>query len=358
MRRAVALLAALVALAPASRANMASPTEPGTPAGEPPTALQGLRIARERLVLDLTPFARARGTGAVRYARIEAEYQIVNEGAARRVPLAFVALGDDVEAAQVWLDGEPVAARRLNAMPVPDAWRIATATPALDGSEPAPFEADALPATGFGFALDVPPGRHRVRVAYRVRAGSYDAGGHPNRVWQLAYSLAPARFWAGFGVLDVAVRVPDGWDAAASLPLRREGDALVGQFRGVPGDVLTVSARAPTPVGRLPLRIAAFLTALAVFGFFGWVGGLWTASRDRAAWWALSASFLGGVAGAAAFVALTLTADGLGDSAAFGYGTAIVGVMIVGPLAVVLGTALAQAVAVRVHRRAGQAVGQ
>lgn len=351
MRRALALLAALLMVAPVARANMASPTEPGTPAGEPPTALQGLRVARERLVLDLTPLGRARSRGAVRFARIEAEYLIVNDGAARRVPLAFVALGDDVEAAQVWLDGEPVAARRLDALPVPDAWRIATETPPLGDGEPAPFETDRQPVTGFGFALDVPPGRHRVRVAYRVRAGSYDSGAHPNRVWQIAYSLAPARFWAGFGALDVTIRVPGGWDAAASLPLRREGGALVGQFAGVPGDVLTVSARAAAPVGRLPLRIAAFLSALALFGLAGWIGGRWTAARGRPARWALASSFLGGVAGAAAFTALTLTADGLGDSSAFGYGAAILGVLVVGPLAVVLGTALAQTVAVRTHRR-------
>ncbi len=221
---------------------MASPVEPGAPAGEPAADLAGLRVAREVLTLDLRPLARTR------LASVDAEYRIVNAGPARVVPLRFLALGDHAEAARVWINGQPVPALALDALEVPALWRTVTETPAL-GGDPVPYAADEAlgQAGGLGFVLTIPPGQHTVRVAYGVRPGSFDDGRHPNRVWQLAYSLAPARRWAGFGQLDVRVQLPPGWDAAASVPLRRDGDALVGRFPGVPGDVLALSVRAPSP---------------------------------------------------------------------------------------------------------------
>ncbi|WP_420454953.1 hypothetical protein [Rubrivirga sp.] len=348
------LALALLAAAPTARANMATPATPGTPAGEPAAALDGLRIARETLALDLRPLGRGRPFGVV-----EAEYRIVNTGGARVVPLEFVALGQDVDAAEVWLDGRPVAAQRVDALAVPPSWRVADRTPALDG-DAVPYEADdgVGAARGLRFAVTVPPGQHVVRVRYRVRLGTYDDGGHPNRVWQLAYSLAPARLWGGFGQLDVTVRAPDGWDLAASLPLRREGDALVGRFRGVPGDVLAVSARAPAPALRVPLRVAGVVAGLIVAVFFGFVSGRLAARAGKSAWRALPGSVLGGIVGGVAFAAIVMTADDLGDSIAYGYRTLLGMMLVAGPLAVLVGSALAQAVAVwrvRVERPDGEA---
>ncbi len=338
--RALALI--LFAIAAPAWANMASPVTPGTPAGEPAAALDGLRIARETLSLDLRPLGRGRPFGVV-----EAEYRIVNAGEARVVPLEFVALGQDVDAAEVWLDGRPVAAERVDALAVPPSWRIADRTPALDG-DAVPYQADdgIGTARGLRFAVTVPTGQHAVRVRYRVRLGAYDDGGHPNRVWQLAYSLAPARLWSGFGQLDVAVRAPDGWDLAASLPLRRQGGALVGRFRGVPGDVLAVSARAPAPALRVPLRVAGVVVGLVVVVFFGFVSGRLAARAGKSAWRALPGSVLGGIVGGVAFAAIVMTADDLGDSAAHGYRTLLGMMFLGGPLAIVVGSALAQAVAV------------
>ena len=342
--RPLAFLLALLA-APAS-ANMASPVEPGAPAGEPAASLAGLRVAREALTIDLRPLARTR------LAVVEAEYRIVNPGPARVVPLEFLALGEGVEQAQVWLDEQPVPALALDSLRVPALWRTVDATPALDG-QPVPYQADASlqTARGLSFVLTVPPGQHTVRVRYHVWPGSYDAGEHPNRVWQLAYSLAPARLWAGFGQLDVRVVVPPGWDAAASLPLRREGDALVGRFPGVPGDVLAVSARAPVPRYQWPLRVAGGAVALALIGFVGAVAGRVIARTGRRARAALPVAVLGGVLAAVAIVALAGVADDLGDSSAYGYGSILRLVTVVGPLAIVVGAALTQAVAVWAARR-------
>ena len=342
--RAVLLLL-LIAAAPA-RANMASPVEPGTPAGEPAADLAGLRIAREVLTLDLRPLARAR------LATVEAEYRLVNAGPARTLDLEFLALGDEVEGAQVWLDGQPVAARRVDALQVPPSWRVAATTPALDG-DAVPYQSDERlgAARGLTFGVTIPPGQHSVRVRYRVRPGSTDAGDHPNRIWQLAYSLAPARRWAGFGQLDVAVLAPPGWDVAASLPMRAEGDGLVGRFAGVPGDVLAVSARAPAPALRLPFWIAGALAALVVVGFVGFVAGRLVARSGRGRWAALPASVLGGVLAAVVLVALVGTGSDLGDSAAYGYGMILRLMFVVGPVALVAGAVLTQAVAMWTARR-------
>lgn len=341
------LLLLVLLAAPPVHANMASPVTPGTPAGEPAADLQGLRIVRETLTIDLSRLATRP------FARVDAEYRILNQGESRVLPLEFLALGDDVEAAQVWFDGQPVRAERVDSLAVPAAWTVVGETPALDGSD-IPYEVDA----GFGqpqgvrFQVTVPPGQHSIRVRYRVRPGAYDAGDHPNQVRQLAYSLAPARRWAGFGQLDIEVLLPSEWEAAASLPLRREGDRLVGRFRGVPGDVLALSARAPAPSMRWPLRVAGGLVALAIVGFVGVVSGRLAARAGRGARAALPGAILGGVVAAAAFVAIVGTADDLGDSAAYGYGT-ILGLMFVwGPAVLVLGIVLTQVIAARALRSA------
>ena len=338
MTRLALRLALLLALAaPPARANMAAPTQPGTPAGEPPTALVGLTVLHERLTLDLRPLAARRDA---RSALIEAEYTIVNAGGARRVPLSFVALGDDPDAAQVWLDGAPVAARWVDSLAVPEAWHVATSTPSLGGADPLPFETMRWAVRGLSFTLDVPPGQHVVRVRYRVEAGSHDPGTHPMTTWQVGYSLAPARFWAGFGVLDVQVLAPLGWDIAASLPLRRETvdgrTALVGQFRGVPGDVLTVSARAPAPPGRLPIRLGGLAVALLAVVGVGRLG-----ARIERRWIVALVALAGGAVAALALLFSGIAAAGLGDSGRMSYSAVFTGAFVVAPAALVIGTVVA-----------------
>ena len=341
------LLSALLLLtALPAGAALASPAEPGTPAGEPTASFAGLRVVREALTLDLRPLGSGRPFGLV-----EATYRVVNAGGARTVPLEFLALGG-ADRAEVWLDGRPVEGERVDGLAVPALWAIAESTPALD-DEPAPYETD----DGFGtpsgrrFAVALAAGQHTVRVRYPVRLGAFDAGAHPNRVWQLGYSLAPARLWAGFGQLDVAVLVPDGWDAAASLPLRREGGRLVGRFPGVPADVLAVSVRAPAPTARGPLRAAGWLTALLVVVGAGYVLGRLAAQSGRRGWATLPGAGLAGVVATVAWVILLSVADDLGDSDAFGYATARQLIFVAGPVALVATTALAQLVALVTRRR-------
>ncbi len=359
MTRALLLLAVLAA-APA-RANMANPVQPGTPAGEPTAALAGLRIARETLTLDLRRLAAPRA-GDVRFAVVEAVYGIVNDGPARTLPVEFVALGQDVGAGQVWVDEVPVEAQRVARLAVPDLWTGIASSPGFDG-EPIAYESATSDPSGLRFTLTIGPGAHRVRVRYRVRAGSNDQGDHPNATWQVAYSLAPARLWAGFGQLDVDVVAPAGWDVAASLPLRREPAAsdtaavrLVGRFGQLPGDVLAVSARAPAPVWRRPLHALAFGVAFVVAAIFGVLGGIAVGRRGTKAAWALPVSLLGGVSAAAALVLLRSIADSLGDSSALGYGSIMGSIFLLGPAMLLLGTAVAQTVAAATARRTRRAM--
>ncbi|WP_424522035.1 hypothetical protein [Rubrivirga sp.] len=339
MRALLLLLFALPA-----QANMASPISPGTPAGEPAADLEGLRIARERLVLDLTRI------GAADYATIEAEYRIVNAGLARVLPLEFLALGSDLEVAQVWLNERPVEAERVDSLAVPPSWTVVSQTPALDGSAYDYQVSDGFGApSGLRFQVAIPAGQHSIRVRYRARPGTYDDGSHPNKVYQLAYSLAPARRWAGFGQLDLEVRVPAGWDVATSLPLRREGDVLIGRFGGVPGDVLAISARAPASPLRGPVRASSYLAWLVVVGLMGLIAGRLAGQAGKRLWAALPGAIFGGLIAAVVFVILQLVALDLGSSSA-GYGSAIT-VMMGGPLAFVLGIGAAQLVAAWAHRR-------
>ncbi len=361
MRGLLLLLLAATVVATPARANMASPVQPGTPAGEPAAALAGLRIARETLTLDLRRLAAPRA-GEVRFAIVEAVYGIVNDGPTRTLPVEFVALGQDVGAGEVWVDEVPVQAQPVARLAVPDLWTGIASSPGLDG-EPLPYEAETGAPRGLRFTLAIGPGAHRVRVRYRVRAGSYDGGAHPNRTWQVAYSLAPARLWAGFGQLDLEVIAPAGWDVAASLPLRREPAAsdtaavrLVGRFGQLPGDVLAVSARAPAPVWRRPLHALAFLVAFAIAAIFGVLGGIAIGRRGAKAAWALPVSLLGGVSAAAALVMLRSAADGLGDSSAMGYGSIMTSIFFLGPAMLLLGTAVAQTIAAATARRMARAM--
>ena len=148
----VCLLLAFLGLATApARANMAPPGQPGTAAGEPVAALAGLRIAREALTLDLRRLAAPRA-GSVRFATVEATYTVENASEPRVLPLEFVALGQDVDAAQVWLDGQPLEAQEAGRIEVPALWTSIAEAPGLDGA-PTPFAAETTAPRGLRFTV-------------------------------------------------------------------------------------------------------------------------------------------------------------------------------------------------------------
>lgn len=263
--RALARGALLVLAFPAVLfANMADPSRPGDAPGEPSAALAGLVVEHESLRVDLS------ATPAI----VEAVYTIRNDSAAREVGLEFLALGlveaydDSLGESRlasgdgryaVTLDGEAVEAEATDSLRVPQVWVGDVATPRIGGGSRR--YATAIPpvysvapedtvrtAPGFRFALSLSAGAHEVRVRYPVTLGLYDDPGHPRPLHQFAYSLAPARRWAGFGTLDVEVILPGGVEAASAPALVRDGDRLTGTFQGIPADLLTVSYREPAPL--------------------------------------------------------------------------------------------------------------
>ena len=282
---AAALLLAMPALV---RANMAEPPEPapirpGDQLGEPAGGLRSVFVEHERLRIDLRPLARGRP------AMVEATYRTRNDGPARVLKLLFVADGLG-GAGEVWLDGRPVANRGAEPGPLPASWRAPATTPGLGGGGELGYEAKH--AGALAFQLQLPPGRHEIRVRYPAEAAAYRTS-ELMPVWQLGYVLAPARDWGGFGRLDVRVEVPRGWEAAATPALRREGGALVGSWTGIPAVALALSARAPAPSAGWRYWVWLALCALGLWLCVraGRAVGRKLGERGRGAIWALPVSF-------------------------------------------------------------------
>ena len=274
--------AALLAVIPVALwANMAEPPEPapvraGDVLGEPAGGLGSVVVEHERLTMDLRPLAKGRP------AVVEAAYRTRNDGAARTLRLLFVADGLR-GAGEVWLDGRPVATRRVAPGPLPASWRAPPETPALDGGT---LMYEAKHAGALAFQVPLAAGRHEIRVRYPAQASVFQTSGLMP-VWQLGYVLAPAREWGGFGRLDVRVELPRGWSAAATPALRRDGDALVGSWRGIPADALALSAQAPAPRAgwRYGLWAGFCVVGLWLCARGGrWAGAALGRSGRRAAW--------------------------------------------------------------------------
>ncbi|HEX8273616.1 MAG TPA: hypothetical protein VF615_13345 [Longimicrobiaceae bacterium] len=356
-RLAAVLLAAVLLAVPASaRGNMAEPyTGParaGHAAGEPSGGLRQVFIERERLHIDLRPLADDRP------ARVEAVYRLRNDGPARALDLVFVAAALAAGEHGVWVDGRPVASVRDTAGALPPSWRVPAATPALGSDAPLAYQVEGEGTLSFRVALA--PGRHEIRVRYPATSSTWVDEDEITAAQQLAYVLAPARDWAGFGGVDVRVDVPRGWRAAAEPELRREGDALVGSWDRVPADALALTVRPrdpnPTPYWGGWLLLAALGLYLLVRA------GRWFGAdlgrRGKGAWLAL---FLGVPLSVAWSVAVTLglaivpemvrNAAGPYSNSGYGYGLVFFGVLLL-PALLVVGTAAVQVAAVRARRRA------
>ncbi|MET0400742.1 MAG: hypothetical protein ABW277_28400, partial [Longimicrobiaceae bacterium] len=348
--------AALLALPASARANMAErytgPARAGRAAGEPSGGLRELFIERERLRIDLRPLADDEP------ARVEAVYRVRSDGPARTLELVFVAAALAAGEHGVWVDGRPVASTPGAAGPLPPSWRVPGATPALDGGGPLAYEVEGEGTLSFRVTLA--PGRHEIRVRYPAAASVYVDEDRITAAQQLAYVLAPARDWAGFGGVDVRVELPRGWHAASLPALRREGDALVGSWDRVPADALalTVRPRDPQPapywLGWLVLS-ALGLYLLVCAG--RWLGGR-LARRGRGAAWALLPGVpLALVWSLAVTLGFAIVPDMVRDAAGphsnsrYGYGQPFFGILVF-PVLLLVGTAAVQVAAVWARRRA------
>jgi len=281
--RGAAVLAVLVcALATcfpvAARADAASPWQAGDVIGEPTGAVAYVAITHEDLAFDLRPLADAKPV------RVSATYQLRNDSTATKAPLVFLADHALTGASDftVAFDGSPLRATPTTLTRLPDAWKPPPATPSLNNGEEIQYS--SRPGTAFAFTAVIPPGSHRLAVAYDVLPGSFNAR-DAAIVWQIGYVLAPARQWASFGDLSVSVRLPSGWRARALPELARVGDTLVGQFSGLPADSLAISAAFPQDPHVMSLQawtatqwpLIVILLVITVTGAI--VGGIFTAHR-------------------------------------------------------------------------------
>ena len=96
----------------------------------------------------------------------------------------------------------------------------------------------------------------------------------------------------------------------------------------------------------VPFRLAGLFGGLLVCAFVGWIGGRLVRQRGTKPRWALPLSFLSGALAAITLVVLMSIGDDAGDSSAFASASVYRGVMVVGPIAIVLGFALTHTVTV------------
>jgi hypothetical protein len=229
------MLLALVCAPAVARANISAPWHEGDPGAEPGGDLGQLEVIREQLAMDLRPLAQ----GASRVP-VHVRYEVRNRGDAVARELVFVTPG--IAGGTVLVDGKAVAGAEARTERLPAVWQEMR-TPGIDGGT-LEYEVPEV-ATVLAFPLALAAGgQHVIEVRYELAPGWYDTA-DLYRSHQIAYLLAPARQWGGFGTLEVRVQVPPGWEAAAQPALERQGDALVGRFQGVPADVLGVTVRHP-----------------------------------------------------------------------------------------------------------------
>ena len=344
-------------------ANMAAPPEPhtlrpGSRVGEPAGGLRDVFIEHEALRFDLRPLAKGKPV------LVDAAYRVRNDGPAREVDLLFVANGLARGATSVTVDGRPVASMPGAAGALPPSWRAPATTPAFDGAGGAlPYEPRGEGTLSFRVRL--PAGRHEIRVRYPAEASVYSVN-EMTPVWQLGYVLAPARDWGGFGGMEVRVEVPRGWRVRTEPALRREGDALVGGWNRVPADALAISAQKPEPSSGRWYLLWLLLAASGVpgIGWIAWRLGASLGRRGKSAWRALPASV--GLALAWTILSSILYASvpalvrwrtgpfpGEYPLRSMRYGTTILLLLLI-PLMLCVGLAVAQACAVIAHRRAAR----
>lgn len=331
------------------RANMAPPVQPGEPIGEPTGDLADLAVLQERLVIDLRPVAEP-GT---HHAVVEAAYQIRNPKAASALELFFVTRAMEGDGYGVWMNGEPVAARPVREVPVPEAWRAPETTPALrEDADPIPYQSESFATGGLRFDLDLPEGTHEVRVRHRARLSSTDRGDAPNRLWQFAYSLTPTRQWFPLGTLKVTVLLPeDEWALATSPPLSRNGSRATGFFNGLPDDVLILTAQAPRPAGVTMLQISAYGVPLLLCLVGGMLVGVHLVRWERSAWWAPAPALVICALAATIHVLLLGVATSLGDSNAYSYAAVTQALFVTGPILGLAGLVLTHLTALMTTRR-------
>ena len=228
-----AAFAGMILTAAPALADAAAPWAPGDPVGVPTGAVQDVLIEHEDLFMDLSGLNPSNPSDRPITA-VLATYTLRNDGVAKGIDLVFVTASREVRRVEVALDGMAIPATVGPLGPVPASWKPPRDTPDPRGGPDLPYAVNIV--AGLAFHIELGAGRHTMMTRYQagpaVNSGDW-SNAEPVR-WQLAFVLAPARQWNGFGDLDVSVRVPSGWKAATRPALSRKGDVLSGHFDGIP----------------------------------------------------------------------------------------------------------------------------
>jgi len=345
--------------------NLGPPSSGGHVVAEP-VGIRDVEITSEELTIDLRSLTK---NGPV---QVEAVYHLDNHGNGKKLDLLFASGSAGMADFQVSLGDQPVKIRSAKDVPLPTSWQAPKRTPGLHGEKELEYLAYGAKATApVALTLDLPPGRHILKVRYTAEAATH-LYGSPTVYRQFAYVLAPARSWSGFGGLAVNIHLPEGWHAACTPALSREGDTLKGNFPALPADAIALTLQAPEGWAYWPLFYGGLgLFALAGLGGLALCRGVGLAKGRRLALptgphpnllqrhaWPLSLG-LGLACGLVVLgtgLVATFGSDWAlpaGQASHYGYveALAILGVFFASLLAMLAGSAIAQIAAVRSCRR-------
>ena len=240
-----------------------------------PVGIQGVRITREMLSIDLRPAERGqRGI-------VEAVYYLQNEGPEQHLDLLFAFGSEDNADWSITLDDVPITGARTENTDTPRAWWPPATTPGLDG-DTLSYGPGWITVRPLAFSIVVPAGASVLKVRYHAAVRIHLA--RPAMVRQFAYVLAPARAWAEFGGLDVTIQLPGGWPVAVTPVLERDGDLLRGRFDAIPANAIALTMRPPVPEAYLTTKRVAWglYPLVAIIGLIGcWVCGGALRRRDQ-----------------------------------------------------------------------------
>jgi hypothetical protein len=331
-----------------------------------PVGIKDVAITRETLVIDLQPLAKDGLT------HVEAIYHLDNHGEEKKLDLLFASGSRGTTNFHVWLDDQSVSSAPARDATLPASWQPPDRTPGIGnegglGYLSAPNQRDVTPV---GCSVVIPSGPHTLKVQYEAEAAYYSISETPTVYRQFAYVLAPARAWAGFGGLDVTIRLPANWRAACTPVLSRTGDTLEGSFTALPADAIALTVQVPEGWAYHVLAYGGRgLFGLAVFGGAAWcfVGGrskgrlLALPAPDRcarSAWpRSLGLAFQWGLAVLSAGLFAVFGPNWVlpsGQLSVYGYGPifAVIGVVFLSLLAVPIGFGIAQVTAVTARQLA------
>jgi hypothetical protein len=246
-------------------------------------------------------------------ADVTAHYDMENRGPALTgFPVVFViqdvAAGDRTVA--VTWNGQPVTAAPISQheLSAAQAEEMNKAWTAMD-TVIDPVTAQRYDFNSFGsaamryvqFALDLPAqGKGALEVSFQQAAGT-DRTRHVNEIFHYQYLLLPARGWASFGPLEIAVKAPPAaqFFFASTLPLQRQGDEYRATLPGLPEENLAFAVMSrrgliggladPGPYYWMVFGLALIGAALVGYG----LGRL--ARRIRTRGWAVAVGMLAGV---------------------------------------------------------------